>query len=119
VSTKRLYPDPMTSPRQNKMRVFLRDLAAHFFRRESGINSLITVTDVSISPDFKNATIFITTLPTSEEERALDFARRKRSELREYISKAHANLRTLPLLEIRIDEGERNRQKIDELSQQG
>ncbi|MBI5078185.1 MAG: ribosome-binding factor A [Candidatus Yonathbacteria bacterium] len=108
----------MTTPRQDKMRAFLRAIAAEFFTREAGHRSLITVTDATISPDFKHGTIYITCFPTSEEGRALDFAKRKRSDLREYI-KSHAHLKALPILEVKIDEGERNRQRIDELGQQG
>jgi ribosome-binding factor A len=108
----------MTSQRQDKMRGILRELAATFFTREAGPRSLITITDATISPDFKRATIYITTFPTSEEVTALEFAKRKRTELREYIG-THAKLRALPVLEIKIDEGERNRQKIDELLNQG
>ena len=107
----------MTSLRQDKMRELLREIAANFFLRESGPRSLITVTDATISPDFKRATIYITTFPTNEEGRALDFAKRKRSDLREYIG-TRAKLRSLPVLEIKIDEGERNRQKIDSLLNQ-
>lgn len=108
----------MTGARQDKMREFLRGVAAQFFAREAGPRSLITVTDATISPDFKRATIYITTFPTSEEERAIDFAKRKRTELREYIAE-HARLRALPVLEVKLDLGERNRQRIDELSQEG
>lgn len=108
----------MTSARQDKMRQLLREIVASFFARESGGRSLITVTDVTISPDFKRATIYITTIPTSEEERALEFAKRKRSDLRDHIAKM-ARLRILPVFEIKIDEGERNRQKIDALLNQG
>lgn len=100
------------------MREFLRSVAAQFFLREAGPRSLVTVTDATVSSDFKYATIYITTFPTSEETAALDFARRKRTELREYI-KNHSKMRTLPVLEIKIDEGERNRQRIDELTKQG
>ena len=107
----------MATPRQEKMREFLREVAAQFFLRESGPQSLVTVTDATVSPDFKYGTIYITTFPTSEEISALEFAKRKRTELREYI-KEHSKLRTLPVLEIKIDEGERNRQRIDELTQQ-
>jgi ribosome-binding factor A len=108
----------MTSPRQNRMRSLLREIAANFFLREALPRSLITVTDATISPDFRRATIYITTLPTNEEERALDFARRKRTDLRAYIG-AYGRLSTLPVLEIKLDLGERNRQKIDELASQG
>ncbi len=108
----------MTSARQDKMRQLLREIVSKFFARESGPRSLITVTDVTISPDFKRATVYITTIPTSEEERALEFAKRKRSDLRDFIADT-AKLRTLPVFEIKIDEGERNRQRIDELLNQG
>lgn len=108
----------MTSARQDKMRQLLREIVANFFSRESGLRSLITVTDITISPDFKRATVYITTIPTSEEERALEFAKRKRTELRDYIA-ATAKLKTLPVFEVKIDEGERNRQKIDSLLNQG
>ena len=99
------------------MREMLRELAANFFNREAGRQSLITVTDATISPDFKRATIYITTFPTSEEEKALEFAKRKRTDLREYLKTA--KFRTLPVLEIKLDMGERNRQKIDDLLIQG
>lgn len=104
--------------RQDKMRQLLRELAAEFFSREAGARSLMTVTDAMISPDFKRATIYFTTIPASEEDRALEFAKRKRTELRDYIG-MHAKLRALPVLEVKIDEGERNRQRIDELLNQG
>lgn len=100
------------------MRGLLRELAAEFFSREAGGRSLMTVTDATISPDFKRATIYFTTIPASEEERALEFAKRKRTELRDYLG-THAKLRALPVLEVKIDEGERNRQRIDELLKQG
>lgn len=107
----------MTSQRQDKMRSFLRALAADFFAREAGKKSLITITDATISPDFKRGTIYFTTFPASEQENALEFAKRKRTELREYI-KEHARLKTLPVFEVKIDEGERNRQRIEELSRE-
>ena len=105
----------MTSIRQDRVRELLREIAAKFFLREAGPRSLITVTDATISPDLKRATIYITTFPTSEEEQALAFAKRKRSDLRAYLS-TQAKLRFTPVLEIKLDLGERNRQKIDELS---
>ena len=108
----------MTSQRQDKIRGLLRELAAKFFVREAGGRSLMTITDATVSPDLKRATIYFTTFPESEQERALEFAKRKRTELRDFIG-AHAKLRSLPVFEIKIDEGERNRQRIDELLSQG
>lgn len=108
----------MTTARQDKMRQYLRELSANFFNREAGPHSLITVTDVTISPDLKRATIFITTMPSSEEVRALEFAKRKRTDLREYIG-SKTRLRALPVFEVKLDEGERARQRIDDIINQG
>ena len=106
----------MTSLQQERFREHLREVAADFLNRETpSSRSLITVTDATVSPDFKRATIYITTIPTSEEERALDFVRRKRTELRDFLAKK-SRFRVLPVLEVKLDEGERNRQKIDGLS---
>lgn len=104
----------MPSERQSKMSELIRQYSATFIEQESTPQSLITVTRVDISPDFKNATIFFTTLPEREEKTALLFLQRKRSDLRDYLKK-HLKTRIIPFIDIRLDEGERNRQKIDAL----
>lgn len=82
--------------------------------QESSRTSLITVTSASVSPDLKRATIFITALPESKEKTALLFAKRKRGEMREFLKK-YMHTKVVPFLEVEIDRGEKNRQKIDEL----
>jgi len=104
----------MPSERQEKMSEIIRQHSARFIEQESTPQSLITVTRVDISPDFKNTTIYFTTIPEQEEQTALSFLQRKRSDLREYLKK-HMKTRIIPFVDIKIDEGERNRQKIDEL----
>ena len=103
------------SRRQEKINELLMQLAATFFRDHSGSQSLITITRASVSPDLTRATVYLTVLPESEETRALAFAKRQRSDLREYIKK-HTDFRRLPFIDIEIDLGEKNRQHIDELS---
>jgi len=100
--------------RQEKMNELLARLAAQFFSVSSGTHSLITVTRVSTSSDFKKATVYFTVIPTDKENDALLFANRKRSDLREYVKK-HTNLKFLPFFDIEIDINEKNRQKIDTL----
>ena len=102
--------------RQQKVQENIKHLAAELLQRESSGSSLITVTDANISKDLKKATIFITVLPESSEESALNFAKRKRSDLRNFI-KTKLQMKTLPFLDFEIDKGEKNRQRIDELSQ--
>ncbi len=92
----------------------IKELAAEFLGRENNRTSLITVISCNTSPDLKKATIFITVLPDIKEHDALDFAKRKRAEIREFLKKK-MNLKIIPFLDIKIDQGEKNRQKIDEL----
>lgn len=100
--------------RQEKVGELLRQCAAQFLAIESNRTSLITVTRCNISPDLKQATVFITVLPKDREDTALDFVKRKRKIFREYIKK-HLRLKRIPFIDIEIDRGEQNRQKIDEL----
>lgn len=104
----------MASLRQEKVAEQLRQYAADFLERESNRTSLITVTRCSVSPDLKNATIYMTVLPKDKEDAALDFAKRKRADLRTYVKK-YLRLKQLPFFDVELDLGERNRQKIDDL----
>lgn len=101
--------------RQEKVRGNIKHLVAQFLERESNGTSMITVTDSDVSKDLKQATIFITVLPNSSEESALNFAKRKRSDIRNFIKKK-LKMRVLPFINFEIDKGEKNRQRIDELS---
>lgn len=100
--------------RQEKIESLLQIYIAESLNREAGTKSVITVTDCHASPDLKNVTAFITVLPEQYEEEALNFAKRKRPEIRNYI-KDHLKMKTLPFVEIEIDQGEKNRQRIDGL----
>lgn len=100
--------------RNEKIANLIKELGAQFLGRENNHTSLITVTSCTVSPDMKRATVFITVLPDKKEHDALDFAKRKRGELREYLKK-NMNVKIIPFLDIQIDLGEKNRQKIDEL----
>ena len=100
--------------RQEKAEGLIRDIAAEFLERESNQRSLITVTRASVSPDLKRATFYITVLPEEMEEHALDFAKRKRKELREFL-KTRVKSRTLPFLDVEIDKAEKTRQRLEEL----
>ncbi len=89
--------------------------AADFFARESNYESLITVTRAEISPDLKNVTIYISVLPVEKEQNAIAFAKRVRTDFREYIKDKSA-LRYLPTIDFALDYGEKNRQRIDDLT---
>jgi ribosome-binding factor A len=100
--------------RNEKVANNIRELAAQFLGRENNKTSLLTVTSATVSPDLKRSTIFITVFPDSKEKPALEFVKRKRKELREFLKK-NMPIKIIPFLDVAIDQGEKNRQKIDEL----
>ena len=103
------------SDRHERVVSLLRELAAAFIQTEANPNPLITVTHVTTSPDYRNATIYITTLPEGREDDALVFLTRHGSDLRQYLKKK-SNLKRIPNLTFAVDYGERHRQHIDDLS---
>ncbi|PIT91489.1 hypothetical protein COU17_00695 [Candidatus Kaiserbacteria bacterium CG10_big_fil_rev_8_21_14_0_10_49_17] len=103
------------SERQLKMSALISELAAEFLGSESNRLSLITVTRADISPDFARATIYISVFPDDKEEEALHFTRRKRAAFRDMLKK-RLSVRRIPFVEFELDYGEKNRQRIDEIS---
>ena len=97
-----------------KMRELTKRLAAEFFERESNRDALVSVTHVELSPDTKYATVYISVLPESKEHAVLDFAKRLRGDMRAFM-KTKMRSRVIPYLEVEIDMGEKNRQKIENL----
>ncbi|MFH1200720.1 MAG: ribosome-binding factor A [bacterium] len=104
--------------RNEKVANQIKELAATFLGRENNRTSLITVISASCSPDLKRATIFVTVLPANKEKDALNFIKRQLGELREFLKK-NMPIKIIPFLEVAIDQGEKNRQKIDELLRNG
>ena len=102
------------SNRSEKIKQILHDLGARFLTHNGNGVSLLTVTRAHLSSDEKRATIFFTVFPEAQEKTALEFAKRKRSEFKEFV-KEHSKLGRIPLLDFDIDMGEKNRQKIDSL----
>lgn len=101
-----------------RMRDQIKELAALFLQKESNRTSLITVTHVDVQARSNRAVVYVTVLPIDKEKAALDFLKRMRGPFREYV-KEHARLRAIPTFDFEIDVGEKNRQKIDELTIEG
>ncbi len=106
----------MTIPfHQEKVESLLARLVGEFLSQEAGPVSLITVTRIAFNEKSKHATVFLSVLPEDKEANALAFAKRKSSELREYV-RGKASLRILPIFEFVIDIGEKNRQRVEDIS---
>lgn len=105
------------SIRQDKVRGELMKYVATYIEQEATRQSLISVTDASISPDLKRGTIFISVFPEKEENTAVLFLKRKRPEIRAFIRKNFQS-KTIPFIDIEIDRGEKNRQHIESLEKE-
>lgn len=102
------------SERHERVISLLQELTATFIQHEANTDPLITVTRVTVSPDFRKATIHFTTLPEGREEDALIFMKRSGRELRDFIKKK-SNLKFIPHFDFAVDYGERHRQHTDEV----
>ncbi len=100
--------------KDDKLKEIIRALAADFFSRESNRQSLITVTNIDLRNRASKALILITVLPEDKEQVALEFAQRQLSEFREYVKK-NSRIQRIPFFEARLDTGEKNRQRMDEI----
>ncbi|MEK7208504.1 MAG: ribosome-binding factor A [Patescibacteria group bacterium] len=105
----------MNELKEGKTREAIQHAAAEFLSAASNRTSLITVTGVRLSRRGDRATIAVTVFPKDKEEKALEFARRQGGALRDFIAK-RVSLMRLPYIAFALDVGEKNRQRLDELS---
>jgi ribosome-binding factor A len=102
------------SGRTEKIEEQIREIAARVIERESNKTALITVTHVELTERGRKAMLYISVLPESGEDSAINFLKRKRAEIRDEVKK-QLNIRTIPFLDTAIDTGEKARRAIDEL----
>lgn len=105
----------MSTNKHDKLQELLRELAAAYFSRESNRQSLITITSVEVLSRGGRAIIRITVLPENQEEAAVEFMSRKLTDFREYV-RTNSRIGRIPFFDVAVDIGEKNRQKIDEIS---
>jgi len=104
----------MAGYKKEKIATILTSVVAEYLNYHGNGSSLITVTGIDLSDDLKRATILISVLPDDKQAEALNFAKRQRGDIREYL-KEKTRIGILPFIDIEIDLGEKHRQKIDEL----
>ena len=101
--------------RQDRMKSLLTEMIATFIREEASSHPLITVTNLTISPNNRDVKVFFTTIPDGGEADALIFLKRKGTDLRTYIKK-NGRFQYIPHVDFEIDYGERHRQHIDDIT---
>ncbi len=100
--------------RHTKVATLLTELVAKFVQQEANPNPLITITRSNVSKDYKNATIFFTTIPEDRQDDALVFLKRSAGDIRRHVMQ-HMRIKQIPHLDFMVDYGERHRQHIDEI----
>ena len=96
------------SQRQLRVGEELRHLISNALLRESFYdqiieNNTITVTEVNVSPDLKNAKVYIMPLGGENKVEVLDSLNKSNGRIKKLIS-SNINLRQIPKLQFKIDE---------------
>jgi len=99
--------------RQEKLNVLFKKLIAQFMQ-ENIADVLVTVTDMHIGKDLRNAHAYIAIYPEKSEGATLSTIDLKQKELRTFLKK-NTRIKTLPHITFKIDHGEKNRQRINTL----
>ncbi|MEJ0053404.1 MAG: ribosome-binding factor A [bacterium] len=92
----------------------LTHLAGAFIAENANRDTLITPTRAELGSDLKNATVLVTVYPYEKTPQALAFLNRNLREFRQFL-KDKGHLTVLPNVSFVEDEGEKNRQRLDEL----
>ena len=106
----------MDEARKAKIEERVKEIVSVFIERESNKTALISVTRVELREKGRSATIYLSVLPESGEESALNFLKRKRIDMKDALKK-QLNMRTIPFLDVEIDRGEKARNNIEALLQ--
>lgn len=75
-------------------------------------NSLITITEVTVTPDLEQAFIKLSILPINRTGAVLKFIKRELSAISYYLSR-HLRLRKIPKLEFKVDDYALKQRKVD------
>jgi ribosome-binding factor A len=103
------------SDRHQRVESLLRELVAEYVSVEANSTPLITITQVSVSPDYRQATVYFTTIPEDREQDALIFMQRAGGDLRGHVMKK-SDLKFIPNFTFSVDGGERARQYLDTIA---
>ena len=109
------------SQRQLRVGEELRHLISNALLRESFYdqiieNNTITVTEVNVSPDLKNAKVYIMPLGGENKLEVLDSFNKSNGRIKKLIS-SNINLRQIPKLQFKIDETFEYAKKIENILQ--
>jgi len=100
--------------RQDKLNSLLKKLTARFLQENADTGILLTVTNFTISKDLRNAVALVTIFPADREEEILAVLQSKRGALQDHLA-TNTKIKRVPLVSLKIDMGEKSRQRLYEL----
>jgi ribosome-binding factor A len=101
--------------RQEKVSSAIKRIAGEYININHSNNYMITPIKTDVSKDLEKSTIYVTVFPEEKEYEAIKNLKRKRSDFRDFF-KNQIKIKTIPIFDFEIDLGEKNRQRIDDLS---
>lgn len=111
----------LKSQRQLRVGEELRHLISIILLRETFYDEIIeknniTITEVNVSPDLKNAIVFVMPLGGKQKLEVIESLNKVRGRIKKFIS-TNINLRQIPHLYFKIDESFENAKKIEKILQ--
>lgn len=103
------------SARDERAISILLENAGRYIAREAGRDTLITPTRATFSKDRQNATIYVSVFPDGQDDHAISFLMRHKDLFRNELKKTTRFVR-LPYIRFEIDQGEKSRQHLDDIS---
>jgi ribosome-binding factor A len=101
--------------REEKAASFIKNLASEFIKERAQKDILMTVSNVSVSPDLKKATILVSIFPEKKQAEEVEIIKKiNPGKFREF-AKDKIRMKFLPFFEFKIDKGEKKRRRIEEL----
>lgn len=104
----------MHHDRDQRIEERIKEILAPYIERESNRSALLTITRVELSELGKKALLYLSVLPETGENDAINFLRRKRSGMRELL-KEQLRIATIPFIDVTIDTGQKALHTIEAL----
>jgi ribosome-binding factor A len=108
----------VTTRQQKFSRLIQKELSEIFQRDKRGIldNTLLTITDVKISPDLSIARVYLSMLPAKDKAKVLEKVNLNKKEIRKALGeKIGKQVRIVPDIVFFIDEVEERAQRIEDI----
>lgn len=102
--------------RRERIRSLVHKTASQFLESQLKTDALVTVTGVDLSPDLRKAKVLISVRPVEKEELEMKEIKKITPKFINFIKKQF-KMKYLPRFEFVIDEGEKKRQRVEEILQ--